>query len=667
MERSSDSRQSSTARRGHCLSAHGRWWLFALTLVLLAAFGLRLNQLDRQPLWWDEGISLFFAPLDLRTNAEQCVQTEDVNPPVYRLALGQWMRLFGSSIWAVRLFSATLGWLAVPLTWRLGRYFWGRAEAALATLLVALSPFQIYYSQEAKGYILVNLLALLSMTLWLRLLAHVPTAGRARPAPPPWLWLAHALVTAAMLGAHYYSAPLVLGQNLWLLGHLLPTAKPGSPARRESLHRLGCWIGSQALAAMALIAWLWLTVPGLLDGLRHTSTKEGVQALGFLAYLRQVFLEFSAGPDNPSTAATLTAATLTGLAGWAIWRARPSGRRNTSTTHRLVVGWLFLPLLITFPIQWRFPFWGVRFLLYASPAFYLLAASGLVQIARHHRRSGSILALGVLLIWTWRQLLPVAVQASPAEDFGPAARHLQALSQPGDALVYGYVWQVGYLHSYYPQNTLDFFRAYYTSQSAGLELQTILDSHPRLWLLGYRIAAKESHNLPGSWLEAQAYKVEGDWYGYHHLALYLAPDYHTAGVGPEKASATFDHRVKLYYPLVDAHLQPGDLLALPLHWQTLAPMREDYHIFVHLGTANTPPLAQNDGPPQNGLSPTSSWQIGQELLDRRTLHLPTDLPPGRYQLTLGLYRTSDGRRLPVDGQTTQEAILLGHIDISPRP
>lgn len=40
-----------------------------------------------------------------------------------------------------------------------------------------------------------------------------------------------------------------------------------------------------------------------------------------------------------------------------------------------------------------------------------------------------------------------------------------------------------------------------------------------------------------------------------------------------------------------------------------------------------------------------SWQLGEQLADRRGLFLPSDMPPGSYHLRVGLYRLSDGSRL----------------------
>ena len=133
---------------------------------------------------------------------------------------------------------------------------------------------------------------------------------------------------------------------------------------------------------------------------------------------------------------------------------------------------------------------------------------------------------------------------------------------------------MGYLLSYYPQNELEFYRAYYTPQTVEAELKSIFASHPRLWLLGYRIAAEDAHNLSASWLEAEAYKVESNWYGDHHLALYLAPDFWTRGVGPDKGIATFDKQIELRYPAVNARLNHGDILALPLRWRAQVAIAE---------------------------------------------------------------------------------------------
>lgn len=109
--------------------------------------------------------------------------------------------------------------------------------------------------------------------------------------------------------------------------------------------------------------------------------------------------------------------------------------------------------------------------------------------------------------------------------------------------------------------------------------------------------------------------------------------------------------------------QPGGVVAIDLTWEALRPISEDYQIFAHLVRADDPEqrVAQQDGPPVNGLRPTSTWQPGETLRDRRALRLSPTLPPGAYQLRIGLYRLSDGARLvSPDGR---DVVEIGPIEV----
>jgi hypothetical protein len=61
-------------------------------------------------------------------------------------------------------------------------------------------------------------------------------------------------------------------------------------------------------------------------------------------------------------------------------------------------------------------------------------------------------------------------------------------------------------------------------------------------------------------------------------------------------------------------------------------------------------VAQHDGPPNAGQSPTSGWLKGDRVLDEHQIPLPADLPAGEYRLIVGLYDAAGERlRLP-DGE-----------------
>jgi hypothetical protein len=376
--------------------------------------------------------------------------------------------------------------------------------------------------------------------------------------------------------------------------------------------------------------------------------------LSLSAFLERTGTEFIAGPESMASAIWLA-----GLAALVILSALVK-----ADTGLFAFTWVIVPLLAAYLIQRAYPFFYPRFLLYVGPVCYLLVSRAIETVRKRLSSAVASVVILVILIACVPWLVRIyTVPLDLAEDPRPAMARIRSLAQPDDALVYVYIWQVGYLLSYYPHNALDLYRAFYTPQSVGPELDRVFSRHSRLWLLSYRTTAEDPYNLSASWLETNAFKVESAWYGVHNLALYLAPNFRTAGVGPDEGVATFDQRIELNYPLVRARLHPGDAMALPLRWRALAAPEEDLIVFVHLGLAGAPPLAQSDTAPQNGKRPTRTWAVGEEILDRRVITLPQGLTDGRYWVMVGLYRPTNGSRLPIDGAEGGDAVTLGYVQV----
>jgi len=81
---------------------------------------------------------------------------------------------------------------------------------------------------------------------------------------------------------------------------------------------------------------------------------------------------------------------------------------------------------------------------------------------------------------------------------------------------------------------------------------------------------------------------------------------------------------------------------LTLWWEATGAVPVDYAVFVHLIDAAGAPVAQADGPPNEGLSRTGLWQLGDVIRDSR----PLPAGPATYVL-VGLYDPVTGERLPV--------------------
>jgi len=129
-------------------------WGFGLWVTLLAA-AVRLCGLGVQSLWLDEAFSHLFAtlPLDM---VWQAMIVDAVHPPLYYLLMRLVVALVGGSEFALRFPSALAGVLTVALLYRAGRAWSGGRAAGWAALLLALNPFHIWYSQEARMYALLG-------------------------------------------------------------------------------------------------------------------------------------------------------------------------------------------------------------------------------------------------------------------------------------------------------------------------------------------------------------------------------------------------------------------------------------------------------------------------------------------------------------------------------
>jgi len=241
---------------GNALRAADRRAWILLALACLVGLG-RFLRLGQWSLWYDEAIT--WADANHALGAGQLY-----NPAGYRAIRATVGWLGGvPDEFALRLLPAALGWLSIPLTyWAFARGA-GRTRAAVAALVVAASPWQLYWSQNARFYTMAQALGLLGGGLVLRALFHShDQAGRGQQRPVgirpglPW----NVLVGAACVGAGavFHLQNLVLLAVLvcapWLLWPL--GARPGPAGRRAAIFLAGlALIGLLARLPWALDVW----------------------------------------------------------------------------------------------------------------------------------------------------------------------------------------------------------------------------------------------------------------------------------------------------------------------------------------------------------------------------------------------------------------------------
>jgi hypothetical protein len=114
---------------------------------------------------------------------------------------------------------------------------------------------------------------------------------------------------------------------------------------------------------------------------------------------------------------------------------------------------------------------------------------------------------------------------------------------------------------------------------------------------------------------------------------------------PEMATAvgeTLDGQATLVGYTAEG-VEAGRPFPITLVWRGEQEIAESYHVFVHLRDANGQLIAQSDGQPAGWARPTTGWLPGEYIIDRHQLSLPDPLPPGPYQLLVGLYLPGGSR------------------------
>ena len=203
----------------HGLEAFREWpirarlWLRSVSLegwivagLLLAAAVIRIVVIDNQSFWADEALTAYEARLGFGAMLSVVLHIE-TTPPLYFVLIWFWGHLFGTSEVALRSLSTIAGIALVPVAYLATRELASRRAGVFAAAFVAFNPFLIWYSQEARTYMLLTLLCGLSFLYFARA-RHDPSSRNVT-----WwaVWSALALTT------HFFAAFLVAAEAVWLL------------------------------------------------------------------------------------------------------------------------------------------------------------------------------------------------------------------------------------------------------------------------------------------------------------------------------------------------------------------------------------------------------------------------------------------------------------------
>ncbi len=237
-------------------------WFVAALVVLATA--IRVITIDSQSFWQDEALTAYEAGLPFGAMFHTVVHVE-TTPPLYFLLAWLWAHLFGVGEVALRSISTLAGIALVPIAYLSTRELVSRWAGVLAAAFVTVNPFLIWYSQEARAYMLLAALTGASF-LWF---------ARARQEPSKRNLAYWTVFSALALMTHFFAGFLVAPEALWLLW--IGRTKIAAPA-----------VAVVALTQLAMLPFAvsdtshgvsWITAIPLVDRISSAITEWGVSIL----------------------------------------------------------------------------------------------------------------------------------------------------------------------------------------------------------------------------------------------------------------------------------------------------------------------------------------------------------------------------------------------------
>jgi uncharacterized membrane protein len=385
--------------------------------ILFFALVFRLAAIN-QSLWLDEAIGAIAAKNYSYSGIVFDFLKSDNHSPLYYLTLKGWASLFGFSDVSLRLLSVLFGVAGVAIIYLIAKKLVNKKNKyfpLLSALLLASSPFHIYYSQEARMYIMAAFFASLAIYSFL-LLVDKKTAI--------WGWALFSFSITALIFTDYmpvfilpifwiYSLIKKKDRNWW--GKLLVSHIP--------LAILGLlWI-PVFKSQVASGRWLVATLPAWKQVAGGATFKQAA-----LTWMKFVLGRISL-KDKLLYYSLVSFASIPVLL--AIFKALKDRKKLI-----LIWFWLLFPLILGFVASFWFPAFVYFRFVFVVPAFYLLISWGVGQVKRDKAR----LILGALLLLVnvvgW--LIYISEPYQQREQWRQAVEFIERRGKEQDVVVFEY-------------------------------------------------------------------------------------------------------------------------------------------------------------------------------------------------------------------------------------
>lgn len=388
--------------------------------VVCMAYIVRIPLLDGS-FWLDEAAQ---ALESTRPFSQQLDIKEDFQPPLIHY-LVHFASYISTQEWWLRTWAALLpGIASIFISIKIAEHlFKSKAISTITGVLISLSSFHVFYSQELRPYALPLMFAVLSFYLQLKLLDKKKITLFRDP-----LHLALLISTAAGLYSSYLYPFFIVFQILFLVF-----------CGRKRFHQV---LSAIVAGGLLLLPWLPKFFEQLAVGTQLQSQLPGwsqVVSIPQLKVLPLVYGKFLFGVLNiePTSVWFLLPVVCLGLCGGILLLNKLSASQKRAVLTTLL--WLVVPVVTAWLVSFVVPVLRPKRVLFTLPAFYMLIAALSVWGIESKQKLSYFAGWGMLGITLIIQIVSLAgYWANPQfqrENWKDAITTLESIYPEGDTLV----------------------------------------------------------------------------------------------------------------------------------------------------------------------------------------------------------------------------------------
>lgn len=490
-------------------------WLIA---ILILGIFLRIFELGKESFWLDEAETVFStqkSPSYIISSTytkvlapEYFLYTKGGIMPFYFLVTYYWTKMMGLSEFKLRLFSAITGIVSIYLIYIIGKELFRKKVGLFSAFILSINHQHIYYSQEARTYSLLVLLAMLSVYFLYKMLSSQKLFNK----------IGYSISTSLMIYTHYYGLFILLFEGIYVL-ILIKTH------RNYIKNIIMPWI----IVFLAYLPWLPSLIKLALKGqglnVIHGPLTISQLARLFVSISSWVSLDFDTryslvnSQFNHITllgGLTIASVILISLLFYFLFLKeflifimiiiKKKENIFKQKNYLFLVLWLIIPIFVPLIIAVLFPkssaFGDIRYVLFATPAFYIIISKSIAGIKNLRINAfkiiSIILLLSVMPIYSYYANYDKGQYREAAESLASRVREGEIVVVHGSPILLPF----NYYYSRYPVK-VEFFRSFSVD-----ELKQFVDSKNEFWVVLSMLRQYDPKNLFVKYLDENFVVVE---------------------------------------------------------------------------------------------------------------------------------------------------------------